>query len=141
MPALRTAPRPCAWALNPRPRDQTRWMGSPGDSDELRNERATSKRLPRTVLLRTMNNAFQHVEVLKRNRTRRHRCGECFVEGVRPIQRMVDKRWRIRSLWSDGERSLSSWAESIVEASGADCHYRLPAALMAMLSDREDPSE
>lgn len=88
-----------------------------------------------------MDNAFQHAEVLKRNRTRRHQSGECFVEGVRPIQRLVASGWPIRSVWSDRRRRLSSWAEEIVRASGADRHYQLPTELMDRLSDREDPSE
>src|SRR5437660_12804956 len=88
-----------------------------------------------------MDNAFQHAEVLKRNRTRRHQTGECFVEGVRPIQRLVDAGWTVRSAWSDRHRQLSAWAEEIVRRSGAERHYRLPAELMERLSDREDPSE
>jgi len=95
----------------------------------------------RTVELDVMDNAFQHVEVLKRNRTRRHQCGECFVEGVRPIQRLVECRWRVSSVWSGRGRPLSRWAGEIVRASGARLHYRLAPALMEQLSDREDPSE
>lgn len=88
-----------------------------------------------------MDNAFQHAEVLKRNRTRRHQSGECFVEGVRPIQRLVASGWPVRSIWSDRGRPLSGWAEEVVRASGAERHYRLPTALMERLSDREAPSE
>jgi tRNA G18 (ribose-2'-O)-methylase SpoU len=97
--------------------------------------------MARIVRLGTMDNAFQHVEVLKRNRTRRHQTGECFVEGVRAIQRLVDNRWRVRSVWSSQERPLSAWAGEVVEASGAERHYRLTPALMERLSDREDGSE
>jgi 23S rRNA (uridine2479-2'-O)-methyltransferase len=93
------------------------------------------------VRLDAMDNAFQHAEVLKRNRTRRHQSGECFVEGVRPIQRLVDAGWAVRSAWSDRHRALSDWAEDIVRRSGAQRHYRLPAELMERLSDREEPSE
>jgi 23S rRNA (uridine2479-2'-O)-methyltransferase len=88
-----------------------------------------------------MDNAFQHAEVLKRNRTRRHQSGECFVEGVRPIQRLVASGWPIRSVWSDRRRRLSSWAEEIVRASGAERHYQAAPELMERLSDREEPSE
>jgi TrmH family RNA methyltransferase len=95
----------------------------------------------RTVDLDAMDNAFQHVEVLKRNRTRRHQCGECFVEGVRAIQRLVDSGWRVASVWSDRSRPLSGWAEQVVRASGAERHYRLAPELMERLSDREEPSE
>lgn len=97
--------------------------------------------LPQTLPVSTANQAFQHIEVLKRNRTRRRRCGELFVEGVRPIQRLVDHGWAVRSVWSDRDRPLSRWAESILAASGAERHYRLAPDLMARLSDREEPSE
>src|SRR5262249_57428533 len=112
--------------------------------DGSRRENVTTpilRTVTRTVELDVMDNAFQHVEVLKRNRTRRHQCGECFVEGVRPIQRLVDSRWRVASVWSDRSRPLSGWAEQIVSASGAERHYRLAPALMERLSDREEPSD
>jgi tRNA G18 (ribose-2'-O)-methylase SpoU len=95
----------------------------------------------RVVRLDAMDNAFQHAEVLKRNRTRRHQSGECFVEGVRPIQRLVESGWPVRSIWSDRGRPLSQWAEEIVRTAGAERHYRVPGELMEKLSDREDPSE
>ena len=96
---------------------------------------------PRVVHVGRANNAFQHLEVLKRNRTRRRQCGELFVEGVRPIQRLVDAGWPVRSVCSEDGRALSRWARSIVEACGAERHYRLAPELMALLSDREQPSE
>ena len=97
--------------------------------------------MTRTVRLDAMDNAFQHAEVLKRNRTRRHQTGECFVEGVRPIQRLLDGGWTVRSVWSDRGRPLSTWAEEVVRSSGAGRHYRVPSELMERLSDREEPSE
>src|SRR5262245_5525509 len=96
---------------------------------------------PRTVHLSTRSDAYQHAEVLKRNRTSRRRYGELFVEGVRPIQRLVDNRWRVRSVWSDRQRPLSGWAQEIVRSCGAERHYRLTPELMEDLSDREEPSE
>src|SRR5204863_2810584 len=40
---------------------------------------------PHVVRVRTAGNAFQHAEVLKRNRSKRHRFREFFVEGVKAI--------------------------------------------------------
>jgi 23S rRNA (uridine2479-2'-O)-methyltransferase len=96
---------------------------------------------PRVVRVGRANNVFQHLEVLKRNRTRRRQYGELFVEGVRPIQRLVDARWPVRSVCSEDGSTLSDWARSIVAACGADRHYRLAPELMEQLSDREQPSE
>lgn len=88
-----------------------------------------------------MGNAFQHIEVLKRNRNKRHQYGQFFVEGVRPIQRLVDNRWPVHSVWSNRRRRLSRWATSILLESGAEYHYELEPELMQALSDREEPSE
>jgi TrmH family RNA methyltransferase len=79
--------------------------------------------------------------VLKRNRVRRQQCRELFVEGVRPLDRLLAGGWEVRSLWWSAHRPLSRWAREVVEAAGAAEHYLLPAALMAKLSDRDDPSE
>ena len=96
---------------------------------------------PRVVRVGRANNVFQHLEVLKRNRTRRRQYGELFVEGVRAIQRLVDAGWPVRSVCSEDGRALSGWARSIVAACGADRHYWLAPELMERLSDREQPSE
>jgi 23S rRNA (uridine2479-2'-O)-methyltransferase len=96
---------------------------------------------PRVVRVGRANNVFQRLEVLKRNRTRRRQYGELFVEGVRPIQRLVDAGWPVRSVCSEDGRELSSWARTIVAACGAERHYLLARELMELLSDREQPSE
>jgi len=96
---------------------------------------------PRVVHVGRGNNVFQRLDVLKRNRTRRRQYGELFVEGVRPIQRLVDTGWPVRSVCSEDGRELSGWARSIVAACGAERHYLLAPELMEQLSDREQPSE
>jgi len=96
---------------------------------------------PQTIHVRSENNAFQHVEVLKRNRTKRQAYGECFVEGVIPLTRALDYGWELHTLvYASGVR-LSKWAQEIVNRSTAETHLALSPALMARLSDKEDPSE
>ena len=96
---------------------------------------------PRAVRVGRANNVFQHLEVLKRNRTRRRRYGELFVEGVRPIQRLVDAGWPVRWVCSEDGRELSGWGRSILAASRPERHYILAPELMELLSDRDEPSE
>ena len=79
--------------------------------------------------------------MLKRNRVRRQQCRELFVEGVRPIDRLLASGWQVRSLWWCPERPLSRWAQRVIEGAGAATHYHLPASLMARLSEREEPTE
>jgi len=102
---------------------------------------AAGRAQPRVVHVGRANNVFQHLEVLKRNRTRRRQYRELFVEGARPIQRLLDAGWPIRSICSEDGRALSNWAEATIAASRARHHYRLAPELMRQLSDRDEPSE
>ena len=94
---------------------------------------------PRVVRIRSENAEFQHVETLRRNRRKRHRHREFFVEGVRPINRLLANGWPVHA-WCYGEQ-LSDWARAILEDSTAATHYEMPSALVAKLSRKEEPSE
>jgi TrmH family RNA methyltransferase len=96
---------------------------------------------PRVIKVRSENNHFQHVEVLKRNRAKRQRYGEFFVEGVTPINRAIECGWEMRTLVYSTGRRLSKWAQGVIERSVAQVHLELAPELMAKLSDKEDPSE
>lgn len=96
---------------------------------------------PKTLHVRSENNVFQHVEVLKRNRTKRQAYGECFVEGVLPLTRALEHGWELHTLaYTSGVR-LSKWAQEILDRSTAETHLALSPTLMARLSDKEDASE
>jgi 23S rRNA (uridine2479-2'-O)-methyltransferase len=87
------------------------------------------------------DNAFQRADVLRRNRTKRHRYGECFVEGVGPLNRLLDGGWRVRSLWRSADRKPSRWSVDFIERSGAPAVYELPQSLMDRLSERDQSTE
>jgi 23S rRNA (uridine2479-2'-O)-methyltransferase len=91
--------------------------------------------------IHTANDAFQLALSLQSNRKQRRRQGRFAVEGVRNINAAVERGWPIDSLWYSGERRLSDWAHSLLEASAARTIYELPADLLARLSQREEPSE
>ena len=59
------------------------------------------------------NNIFQHIQVLKTNRTKRNRYGEFVVEGVRNINEAVKNGWQIKSFLY-GEAKLSDWAQELL---------------------------
>jgi tRNA G18 (ribose-2'-O)-methylase SpoU len=96
---------------------------------------------PRTIRIHTENNHFQHAEVLRRNRHKRQRYGEFFVEGVRSINLAVQHGWRITSFYFSTEHGLSDWAKLTLHDSQAETHVDLPAALLAKLSAKTDTSE
>jgi TrmH family RNA methyltransferase len=97
--------------------------------------------MPRTLQVSTANAAYQRIEVLKRNRTKRHRYGEFVVEGVRAINGALAAGWTMRAFAYPRGRQLSRWASSILEASGADSHFEIDQALFETLSEKEEPSE
>jgi TrmH family RNA methyltransferase len=95
----------------------------------------------RRVRVRSEDNVFQHIEVLKRNRTKRHRFREFLVEGVKAIDRARAAGWTFTTLAYDADRRLSSWAQDTLAALPGATRAALSAPLMAKLSDKEAPSE
>src|SRR5262249_42445844 len=86
---------------------------------------------PRVLQVGKPNATFQHLEVLKRSRAHRRRYGEVFVEGVRPIQRLLEAGWPVRAVCSEAGRALSPWAESVLATSRTPLHQVLAPELMA----------
>jgi 23S rRNA (uridine2479-2'-O)-methyltransferase len=96
---------------------------------------------PVILRIRTENSDFQYIETLSRNRTKRHRAGEFFVEGVRAVTQAVEKGWEIRALVFSREKRLSDWAEGIITKAKVQKHYELSLPLMEKLSQKDDGSE
>ena len=96
---------------------------------------------PRVLQVSTANAAFQRIDVLQRNRTKRHRYGEFVAEGVRAINGAIAAGWTMRSFAYARGRQLSRWASSILESSTADTHFEMDAALFEQLSEKDEPSE
>ena len=86
------------------------------------------------------NNIFQHIQVLKTNRTKRNRYGEFVVEGVRNINEAVNNGWQIKSFLY-GEGKLSDWAKELLVAVKTKENYQFSQELMKELSSKEDTSE
>ena len=97
--------------------------------------------MPTVKRLIAENNDFQYAETLRRNRTKRHKNHEFFLEGVRPINQALAHGWRVNAFLYTRERRLSGWAEDVLARSQARVHFELPAALMAKLSGKTEPSE
>lgn len=96
---------------------------------------------PKTIRIRSENNDFQHAEVLRRNREKRQRHREFFVEGVKAIELCIAEGWPIVAWLYSAERRLSDWAREILDRSTAERHLELTQALMERLSDKSDTSE
>ena len=96
---------------------------------------------PEIIKIRSRNNVYQHIEVLKRNREKRTKYKEFFVEGVKSINRLVSNKWEIQSLVYSPDMPMSDWAKDILQNAEAREHVEMPSNLLSELSDREEPSE
>lgn len=67
--------------------------------------------MPRVIDVFTENNDYQRFEVLKRNRNKRHKYNEFFVEGVRNINELMKSDWKIKNLLYSKHKPLSTWAK------------------------------
>ncbi|WP_105613994.1 TrmH family RNA methyltransferase [Vallitalea okinawensis] len=97
---------------------------------------------PKIIKVYNKNNEYQHIQVLKRNRKKRSKFNEFFVEGAKSITYAVQNNWKILSFIYCTETELSLWAKNILNNSTAEKHIELSAQLMTDLSDKdEDVSE
>jgi 23S rRNA (uridine2479-2'-O)-methyltransferase len=93
------------------------------------------------IQVHTRNSDFQYIETLRRNRVKRNKTGEFFVEGVRPVNQALQNGWSFGALIYSRETRLSNWAEGIIAQAHAKKHYQLSGPLMQELSFKEEPSE
>ena len=100
-----------------------------------------SENKPKVIYLSTANNDFQHFEVLKNNRNKRHAHKEFFVEGVRNINGTISNHFQIKAFIYNNEIKLSDWAINILQNDKTTTRYELTPALMERISDKEDTSE
>jgi TrmH family RNA methyltransferase len=94
-----------------------------------------------TIRIHSEDANFQNIETLRRNRVKRNRSGEFFVEGVRLIKQAVKNGWGINAFVYSREKRLSDWAEGMLAKAEAQKHFELPLRLMEKLSEKEDASE
>jgi 23S rRNA (uridine2479-2'-O)-methyltransferase len=93
--------------------------------------------MSRALRVSTRNANFQQWQALLTNRTKRHRAGEFLVQGVRPITLAAEHGWEIRSLIYPDRRSLSAWARSMLDRTGAQPVAMSPE-LVDELADKDD---
>lgn len=87
------------------------------------------------------NQAFQKAETLKRNRKKRNKLGEFFVEGVRSISAAVDYGWKFSGIYFSEGADLSAWGHDILHRAHCKHFYSVDPELLKELSDKEDGSE
>jgi 23S rRNA (uridine2479-2'-O)-methyltransferase len=83
------------------------------------------------------NARFQQWHALLGNRTKRNRAGEFLVQGVRPITIAVERGWPLRAVLYASGRRLSSWAERVLDGTGAE-RVAMAPGLLAELAGKDD---
>ena len=81
---------------------------------------------PQIKIIYSENNDFQYIETLRRNREKRSKNKEFFIEGVRPINQAIKYDWNIMAFGYARNKKLSSWAQDILK-------NRLPKFIMNYL--------
>lgn len=91
--------------------------------------------------IRQRNDVFQRYETLRRNREKRTHQRLFFLEGVHPVEQAIAAGEAFISIAYAEDKRLSGWAQDMMRRASPDELHPMPAALLAELSDRDDPCE
>ena len=91
--------------------------------------------------IRSRNDQFQLYETLRRNREKRTHTHLFFLEGVHPVEQAIAAGERFQSIAYAEDRRLSGWAQDMISRAAPEALHPMPAALLAELSDRDNPCE
>ena len=97
--------------------------------------------MPVTRPIQSRNDVFQRYETLRRNREKRTHQRLFFLEGVHPVEQAIAAGEDFLSIAYAADRRLSGWAQDMLRRANPAEVHPMPAALLAELSDRDDPCE
>lgn len=94
-----------------------------------------------TLRISTRNARYQQWSALLSNRNKRLRSQRFLVQGVRPLNLALARKWPLEALLYAGDRNLSRWAESVLEQAGAGVQrVSLSSDLLTELGGKEESS-
>lgn len=91
--------------------------------------------------VRQRSDVYQRYETLRRNREKRTHQKLFFLEGVHPVEQAIAAGERFLSIAYAEDKRLSGWAQDMIRRADPEELHPMPAALVAELSDRDDPCE
>ena len=97
--------------------------------------------MPVTRPISNRNDVFQRYETLRRNREKRTHQRVFFLEGVHPVEQAIAAGEDFLSIAYAADKRLSGWAQDMLRRANPAELHPMPAALLAELSDREEPCE
>ncbi len=87
------------------------------------------------------NAEFQVINALKKNRKKRRKSGEIFIEGIESIKQARKANIKFTRIITTDIDNLSTWASSLIRQHRAAKIIEMSDSLYAKLCDREQPSE
>ncbi|WP_300267315.1 TrmH family RNA methyltransferase [Microbacterium sp.] len=98
----------------------------------------------RTKAVSTRNATFQYWETLLGNRTKRNRAGEMIVQGVRPINLVLESTLQVRAVLITHTNGRSRWASDTIaaaERAGATPYLVAPELMIELGEKGDEPPE
>lgn len=92
-------------------------------------------------LITTKNSAFQVFQSYRVKRSKRHRDGKIFIEGVIPINSAVTHGMSVDAALIPQAREISDWATGVIKEIRPKTIYRVAEPLLAEISGKENTSE
>lgn len=86
-------------------------------------------------------NEIQRVLALRSSRNHRYRYQEFIIERRIAIDEAIERRWKIKALFYNKDRQLSSWAQQHLACLPCDVAYAVSGPLMNKISDKSDSAE
>lgn len=93
------------------------------------------------IRIRSENSHFLQLQALARNRHRRHRERQVWIEGVRAIDQALAHGWPLVGLVHGPPLGLSDWARGVLAAAPRARRFELTPRLMERLSEKTETSE
>ncbi len=87
------------------------------------------------------NAEFQIIQSLKMNRTKRHKTGEVFIEGIESIKQAAAAGLEITRIIAADVEKVSGWSKDLIRQHREAKVIEMKAGLYASLCDRDEPSE
>ncbi len=121
-------------------------LRSPGTLESMPHEHRQQRAKPvsNTKAVSTRNATFQYWETLLGNRTKRNRAGEMIVQGVRPINLVLESDLEVRAVLITHTNRRSPWASetiAAVQATGAASWLVAPELMTELGEKEEEPPE
>jgi len=100
-----------------------------------------SGKINNKISINADNAEYQIIQSLKKNRTKRSKLNEMFIEGIECIKKAVESKIEITRIIIRNEDTLSEWGKNTIKKYRGVKIIEMSGILFNELSDKQDPSE